>query len=397
MSDSQSPRNFVASHIAALPKSGIRDFFEIVSTMENVISLGIGEPDFATPWHIREAAIFGLENGHTSYTSNLGLLTLRKAICRMTAKAFGMAYNPENECIVTVGVSEALDLVLRAILEPGDEVIYHQPCYVSYAPNIAMAYAVGVPVTTYEKNDFALDPADLKKAITPKTKAIILNFPCNPTGANLTWEQKNEIAQIAIEHDLIVISDEIYAELTYEQRTPSIASIPGMKERTVFLHGFSKAYAMTGFRIGYACGPFQIIDAMMKIHQYSMLCAPITGQEAALEALENGEKEMLKMKEQYAQRRNLMVKRFNEMGLKCLNPRGAFYVFPNITSTGMNAMEFATKLLQEKKVAAVPGSAFSDDPDSANYIRCSYATGIEQIKAALDLIEEFVNELKTDA
>jgi len=394
MSDSQSPHNFVASHIAALPKSGIRDFFEIVSTMENVISLGIGEPDFATPWHIREAAIFGLENGHTSYTSNLGLLSLRKEICKMVNSDFGINYNPNSECIVTVGVSEALDLVLRAILEPGDEVIYHQPCYVSYAPNISMAYATGVPVTTYEKNEFALDPNDLRAAITDKTKAIILNFPCNPTGANLTWEQKEEIAQIAIENNLVVISDEIYAELTYEERTRSIASIPGMKERTVFLHGFSKAYAMTGFRIGYACGPFQIIDAMMKIHQYSMLCASITGQEAALEALQNGEKEMLKMKDQYEERRNLMVKRFNEMGLKCLKPRGAFYVFPNVSSTGMTAMEFATELLKRKKVAAVPGSAFSNDPDSANYIRCSYATGIDQIKQALDLIEEFVNEIK---
>ncbi len=394
MSDSKSPRKRIASHIAALPKSGIRDFFEVVSTMENVISLGIGEPDFATPWHIREAAIYGLEHGHTSYTSNLGLLNLRNEICKMVRKDFGISYNPNNECIITVGVSEALDLVLRAILEPGDEVIYHQPCYVSYAPNIAMAYAKGVPVTTYEKNEFALDPADLEKTITDKTKAIILNFPCNPTGANLSWDQKLEIAAIAIKHDLIVISDEIYAELTYEERTNSIASIPGMHERTVFLHGFSKAYAMTGFRIGYACGPGEIIDAMMKIHQYSMLCAPITGQEAALEALVNGEKEMLAMKDQYEQRRNLMVKRFNKMGLTCLKPRGAFYVFPNISSTGMNAVEFATRLLKEKKVAAVPGSAFSSDPDSANYIRCSYATGIDQIKQALDLIEEFVNELK---
>lgn len=394
MKDSKSPRKLIASHIDSLPKSGIRDFFEIVSTMENVISLGIGEPDFATPWHIREAAIYGLEHGHTSYTSNLGLLNLRKEICKMVSKDFGVSYNPDSQCIITVGVSEALDLALRALLEPGEEVIYHQPCYVSYAPNIAMAHAKAVPVTTYERNEFALDPTDLENAITDKTKVIILNFPCNPTGANLTWEQKNEIAQIAIKHDLVVISDEIYAELTYEERTDSIASIPGMKERTLFLHGFSKAYAMTGFRIGYACGPVEIIDAMMKIHQYSMLCAPITGQEAALEAVTNGEKEMLAMKDQYEQRRNLMVKRFNEMGLKCLNPRGAFYVFPNISSTGMTAMEFATKLLKEKNVAAVPGSAFSSDPDSANYIRCSYATGIEQIKKALDLIEEFVKELK---
>ncbi len=393
MKDSQSPRNRIAAHIDALPKSGIRDFFEIVSTMDDVISLGVGEPDFPTPWHIREAAIYGLEQGHTSYTSNLGLIELRNEISKMVEKDFGVHYSPEKECIITVGVSEALDLVLRALLEPGDEVIYHEPCYVSYSPGIAMAHAKGVAVTTHERNAFALDPKDLEAAITDKTKVLLLNFPCNPTGADLTFEQKEAIAAIAIKHDLLVITDEIYAELTYEERSKTIASIPGMKERTIFLHGFSKAYAMTGFRIGYACGPEDIIDAMMKIHQYSMLCAPIGGQEAALEALRNGEESMLEMKEQYEQRRNLMVTRFNAMGLPCLKPKGAFYVFPNISSTGLTAMEFSTKLLYEKKVAAVPGTAFSSDPSANDYIRCSYATSYKEIEIALDRFEELLESL----
>ncbi len=390
MSDSVSPRKRIADHISKIPKSGIRDFFDIVSTMDDVISMGVGEPDFATPWHIREAAIYGLEKGHTSYTANLGLIELRREISKMVSKDFGVEYNPDSECLIAVGVSEALDLVLRAILNPGDEVIYHQPCYVSYSPSIIMAHAKGVPVTTFAENEFALDPADLEAAITPKTKAILLNFPCNPTGADLTWEQKEEIAAIAIKHDLIVISDEIYAELTYTERTNSIASIPGMKDRTIFLHGFSKAYAMTGFRIGYACGPADLIDAMMKIHQYSMLCAPITGQEAALEALRNGEPEMLAMKEEYEQRRNLLVHGFNKMGLKCLNPKGAFYVYVDISSTGLTSMEFATQLLHSKKVAAVPGTAFSSHEDANNYIRCSYATSFKKLKIALKKIEEFI-------
>ena len=394
MKDCQLPRSKVAPHIAALPKSGIRDFFEIVSTMDDVISLGVGEPDFPTPWHIREAAIYGLERGHTSYTSNLGLIELRQEITAMISKDFGMDYKPETECIVTVGVSEALDLVMRALLEPGDEVIYHQPCYVSYSPSIAMAHAKAVPVPTYEKNEFALDSKDLEAAITDKTKAILLNFPCNPTGADLTFAQKEEIAKIAIKYDLVVITDEIYAELTYEKRSNTIASIEGMAERTVFLHGFSKAYAMTGFRIGYACGPADIIDAMMKIHQYSMLCAPIGGQEAAIEALQNGEEAMLEMKEEYEQRRNLMVRRLNKIGLPCHKPNGAFYVFPNISSTGLSAMDFSKKLLYEKKVAAVPGTAFSSDPDAENYIRCSYATGFDELEIALERIGELVEEIK---
>ena len=390
MSDSKFPRNHgrVAGHIAALPKSGIRDFFELVNAMDDVISLGIGEPDFMTPWHIREASIYALENGHTSYTSNLGLLSLREEICKYVNANYNIEYNPVSECIITVGVSEGLDLLLRAIINPGDEIIYHEPCYVSYAPGIQMAHGVPVVVPTYEKNDFALDPEDLRRAITPKTKAIMLNFPCNPTGATMPLEKLKKVAEIAIEHDLLVITDEIYSELTYEGTHISIASLPGMHERTIFLHGFSKAYAMTGYRIAYACGPFEIIDAMMKIHQYSMLCAPINGQEAALEAVKNGKSEMIRMKNQYKDRRNVITRRLNSMGLTCFKPVGAFYVFPNITSSGLNSTEFATKLLNEQKVAVVPGTAFGECGEG--FVRCAYAASIDNITEAMKRIEIFL-------
>jgi len=385
-------RPLVAPHIASLPKSGIRDFFDLVSTMKDVISLGIGEPDFVTPWNIRENALYSIERGHTHYTSNLGMLPLRKEICNYLSSDFGVHYNPANECIVTVGVSEALDLVIRAITSPGDEIVYHEPCYVSYNAEVKMAHGIPVAVETREENDFALDPDDLEKAITPKTRAILLNFPCNPTGATLTLEQTKHIAEIAVKHDLIVLADHIYSELTYDgPMTPSIATMPGMKERTVFLHGFSKAFAMTGFRIGYACGPAEIIDAMMKIHQYSMLCAPITAQEAALEALRSGRPDMEAMRFEYRDRRNVIVEGFNSMGLHCFKPAGAFYVFPNITSTGLSSMEFAKKLLMSKKVAVVPGSAFG--PCGEGFVRCSYATSMEGIKEALAKIAEFIKEL----
>ncbi len=296
MNDSKSPHSRVAKHIESLPKSGIRDFFELVMTMDDVISLGVGEPDFVTPWGIREATIYSLERGHTSYTSNLGLLSLRQEVCNYVEENYSVAYDPQYECIITVGVSEGLDLILRALLEPGDEVIYHEPCYVSYPACIGMAQAIPVPVTTTEDNGFGLDPSRLECKITDKTKVVLLNFPNNPTGANIGYDQKSEIAKIAVKHDLVVITDEIYSELSYENECQSIAAFPGMKERTVFLHGFSKAYAMTGYRIGYACGPADLIDAMMKIHQYSMLCASIMGQEAALEALKHGnsDREMIK-------------------------------------------------------------------------------------------------------
>lgn len=387
-----SPDSRVAKHIAALPKSGIRDFFELVNVMDDVISLGIGEPDFVTPWTVRESAIYSLESGHTSYTSNLGSLSLRKAICAYTASDFGVEYAPQNECIVTVGVSEALDLAIRAITEPGDEIIYHEPCYVSYSAEIRMAHGIPVAVETREENNFSLNPDDLERAITPKTKAVLLNFPCNPTGATLTDEQMKRIAEIAVKHDLIVLADQIYSELSYEGMQQSIAALPGMRERTIFLHGFSKAFAMTGFRIGFACGPKELIDAMMKIHQYMMLCAPITAQDAAEEALKSAKADMYAMKKEYCARRNVIVKRLNDMGLKCFMPKGAFYVFPNVTSTGLSSHDFALRLLNEKRVAVVPGEAFGKCGNG--FVRCSYATSMEQIREAMDRMEDFVKSLK---
>ncbi len=389
------PKLRVAKHIAELPKSGIRDFFELVSSMDNVISLGIGEPDFVTPWNIREAAIYSLEKGHTSYTSNLGLLSLRKEVCKYVASDYGVEYKPENECIITVGVSEALDLAIRALVNPGDEVIYHEPCYVSYASEIKMAFGVPVVVETSEKDEFAVDPEAIRKKITPKSKVLLLNFPCNPTGATLNKVQMEKIAKIAIENDLIVITDEIYSELTYEKRLHSIASLPGMKERTLFLHGFSKAFAMTGTRIGYACGPADLIDAMMKIHQYSMLCASTTAQEAAVEALRNGRNVMEEMRDKYCERRNIIVKGLNDLGLPCLKPRGAFYVFPRITQTGLTSKDFASKLLMEQKVAVVPGTAFGACGEG--YVRCSYASSTQNILKALEKIALFVKNIKAPA
>ncbi len=388
MTDSKSRPDRVAAHIAALPRSGIRDFFELVIAMDDVISLGVGEPDFNTPWGIREATIYSLERGRTNYTSNLGLLSLRKAVCEYVAKDFDVRYDPEKECIITVGVSEALDLILRAVLEAGDEVVYHEPCYVSYPACISMAQAVPVPIVTHKEGQFRLDPAELEKAVTPRTKAVLINFPNNPTGANIDFAQKQAIAEIAVRHDLLVITDEIYSELTYGERCKSIAAFPGMKDRTVFLHGFSKAYAMTGFRIGYACGPHDMIEAMMKIHQYSMLCASIMGQEAALEALRRGRNDMESMRREYRIRRNVIVKRFNDIGLSCHLPEGAFYAFPDVSSTGLSGTEFATRLLQQEKVAVVPGPAFSRHAD--NHVRCSYAVSLDDIETATSRISRFV-------
>ncbi|MBN1865438.1 MAG: aminotransferase class I/II-fold pyridoxal phosphate-dependent enzyme [Victivallales bacterium] len=384
------PEALIAGHISALPKSGIRDFFELVNQMDDVISLGIGEPDFPTPWHIRESAIYSLEKGHTSYTSNLGLMSLREEISRYLSKLYDLEYCPVSQCIVTVGVSEALDLLLRAIINPGDEIIYHEPCYVSYSPCVRMAHGIPVAIPTFQKNHFALDPEDLRKSVTRRTKAILLNFPCNPTGAKLNTEQLRRIAEIAIEKNLLVIADEIYSELTYEGSHVSIATVPGMYERTVFLHGFSKAYSMTGFRVGFACGPASIIDAMMKIHQYSMLCAPTIAQESAVEALRNGHSAMLDMKEEYCERRNVISKHLNEMGLSCFKPEGAFYIFPNISSTGMTSKDFATRLLSEQNVALVPGPAFGACGEG--YVRCSYATSIENIVEAMRRIKTFLRQ-----
>lgn len=382
----------IARNVSGIPRSGIRDFFELVQGREGVISLGVGEPDFVTPWHIREAAIYSLEKGQTTYTSNLGLLSLRKSISRYVNEFFDVSYDAAKEVLVTVGVSEAIDLALRALLNPGDEVIFHEPCYVSYSPSIVMAYGTSVSVETKKEDGFSLKPEALAAAITPRSRVLMLNFPTNPTGAVASNEDLAGIAKLCIEHDLIVLTDEIYSELRYDGvKHVSIASLPGMKERTVLMHGFSKAFAMTGFRLGYACAPQPIIEAMMKIHQYSMLCAPIMSQNAALEALENGTPAMLAMREAYHQRRDFLVKRLNQMGLSCHTPGGAFYVFPDIRSTGLSSKEFATRLLEAENVAAVPGSAFGASGEG--FLRCCYATGIDDLRIAMDKMERFVGTL----
>ncbi|CAN5379943.1 aminotransferase class I/II-fold pyridoxal phosphate-dependent enzyme [soil metagenome] len=383
----------IADTVRDIPRSGIRDFFEVVQTMGDVISLGIGEPDFATPWHIREAAIYSLEKGRTGYTSNLGLPRLRRSIADYVERKFAVRYDALSEVLVSVGVSEAIDIALRALLNPGDEVIYHQPCYVSYAPSIVLAGGVAKAIGTYAEDEFSLRPDVLEKAITPRTKVLMLNFPTNPTGGVMSREQLEKIAAICIKHNLVVMTDEIYSELTYEGAShTSIAALPGMKERTVLLHGVSKAYAMTGWRIGFACAPAELIEAMMKIHQYSILCASIMGQDAAIEALERGEESMVKMRREYELRRNYIVGAFNEMGLECFKPRGAFYVFPKISSTGLSAKDFSLRLLHEKKVAVVPGTAFG--PSGEGHVRCSYATALDQIKIAVSRIGEFCAELR---
>jgi aminotransferase len=393
MKDSKFPlSDKIAEHIQKIPRSGIREFFELVIGCDDVISLGVGEPDFVTPWTIRESAIYALDRGHTSYTSNQGLLSLRREICNYVNKSFGVNYVPETECLITVGVSEALDLAMRALVNPGDEVIYSEPCYVSYGAEIQMALGVPVIVENTAETEFSLDIEQLKAKITPKTKILMLNFPCNPTGATLSLEQLEEIAGIAVKHDLIVFTDEIYSELSYVKRPPTIASLPGMRERTIFLHGFSKAFAMTGFRIGYACGPEEIISAMNKIHQYTILCAPIMAQEAAEEALKNGAEPMEKMRREYQQRRNFMVAGLNKIGLNCINPKGAFYLFPSIKSTGLSSKDFAMKLLEEQKVAVVPGTAFGACGEG--YIRCCYATSYEELTEALKRIGIFVESLR---
>ncbi|MEM0967047.1 MAG: aminotransferase class I/II-fold pyridoxal phosphate-dependent enzyme [Verrucomicrobiota bacterium] len=379
---------FIADHVIDLPRSGIRDFFAIVAKMPQAISLGIGEPDFVTPWHIREAAIFALERGKTSYTDNKGLLRLRKEISKYLEQKFSISYSPEEEVLVAVGVSEAMDLALRAMVNPGDKVLFHQPCYVSYSPSIRLSHGVGIPIPTSADNQFGLDPEQLRKCWEPGCKILVLNFPTNPTGGTVDRETLEQVAAFAREKDLLVFSDEIYAELTYEGEHLSIASLPGMKERTIFLHGFSKAYAMTGFRIGYAAGPAALIEAMMKVHQYSMLCAPILSQEAACEALRNGQDSVEKMKDQYRDRRDFLVHRFNESGLPCHLPRGTFYAFADIRQTGMDEMTFAKKLLEEEEVAVVPGTAFGES--GKGYVRASFSTSFRRLREAADRIERFV-------
>ena len=378
----------IADHVRDIPRSGIRDFFEIVQTMDDVISLGIGEPDFATPWHIREAAIYALEKGRTGYTSNLGLPRLRRAIADYVRKKFGLKYEPLSEVLVSVGVSEAIDLALRALLNPGDEVLYHEPCYVSYAPSITLARGVARAIETKAEDGFSLRADSLEKAITPRTKVLMLNFPTNPTGATMTAAQWEPIAEICVRHDLVVMTDEIYSELTFESGSHStITTCPGMQERTVFLHGFSKSFAMTGWRIGYACAPASLIEAMMKIHQYAILCAPIMGQDAAIEALERGDESVASMRREYERRRNFITRALNEMGLECLKPKGSFYVFPKISSTGLTSREFSMRLLHEHKVAVVPGTAFG--PSGEGHVRCSFAANLDQIKTAMERMAAF--------
>ncbi|MBS0631452.1 MAG: aminotransferase class I/II-fold pyridoxal phosphate-dependent enzyme [Verrucomicrobia bacterium] len=387
---SDDPKRWVAGHVSTLPRSGIRDFFELVAKMkgQDVISLGVGEPDFVTPWHIREAAINALQQGKTYYTSNLGMLELRRAIQVYVDAHFGVNYRPEDEIIVTVGVSEALDLAVRAFCNPGDKVMFHQPCYVSYHPSVTLVHGVGIAVPTYAKDNFALTAEALRAAWQPGAKILMLNLPCNPTGGTCSREQLEKIAEFCREKDLLVLSDEIYSELTFDGAHTSIASLPGMRERTVFLHGFSKAFAMTGWRIGYACGPAALIDAMMKIHQYSMMCVSTIAQEAAIEALQHGWEEVLKMREQYHRRRDLVVRRFNEIGLKCHSPRGSFYAFPNVTASGLTEKEFAVGLLKDHKVAVVPGTAFGEN--GTGHVRACFATSYEQLIEACDRIERFV-------
>lgn len=392
MNGSKSVSEKVAAHIASLPKSGIRKFFDLVNSMDDVISLGVGEPDFTTPWTIRESGIYSIERGHTAYTSNLGMPSLRREICGYVKNNYHVEYDYSRECIVTIGVSEAVDIAFRAVLNPGDEVIYSEPCYVSYPAEVIMAHGVPVPVTTRVENGFALDPEDLLRAVTPRTRVLLLNYPCNPTGAVMSRSDLEKVAKIAIDHDLLVFTDEIYSELWYDGEKCSIASLPGMRERTIFLHGFSKAFAMTGWRVGYACGPAEIIDAMMKIHQYAIMCAPTVAQEAALEALKNGSAAMEEMRESYRERRDYFVGELNRIGLECLMPRGAFYAFPSVRSTGMSSEEFAAELLKAEKVAVVPGNAFGSGGEG--FVRCCYASGRDELTEAIVRMGRFLSTIK---
>lgn len=384
--------SYLAPRVREIQPSGIRRFFDLASGSKDIITLGVGEPDFITPWHVREACVYSLERGYTSYTSNAGTPELREAIAEYLYTSYQVKYDPKDEILVTVGGSEAIDLALRALIEPGDEILVPVPCYISYSPIAMIGGGVPVEIETYAKHDFKLQAEDLKAKITPKSKVLILNYPSNPTGGIMTYEDWLPIAKIVEENDLIVISDEIYAELTYGQKHVSFASIPGMKDRTILVNGFSKAFAMTGWRMGYACGHPDLIYAMLKIHQYTVMCAPVMGQVAALEALKNGLEEKDQMVESYNQRRRLIVQGLRDIGLACHEPQGAFYAFPSIESTGLSSDEFAQRLLLEAKVAAVPGNVFGAGGEG--FLRCSYATGVNQINEALHRIGEFVHKLK---
>lgn len=382
----------ISKNVIGLKKSGIRKFFDIVSEMKDVISLGVGEPDFDTPWHIREEGIYALEKGKTFYTSNAGLKELRYEISNYLKRTQNIIYNPDNEIIVTVGGSEAIDIGLRAMVNVGDEVIIPQPSYVSYEPCAVLAGATPVIIDLKEENEFRLTANELKNAITNKTRILILPFPNNPTGAIMEQKDLEEIARVCIENDIYVMSDEIYGELSYKEKHVSIASIAGMKERTILINGFSKAYAMTGWRLGYACGPKEIIEQMVKIHQYAIMCAPTTSQYSAVEALKKGDEDVKLMRESYNQRRRFLMNAFKEMGLKCFEPYGAFYVFPCIKEFGMTSEEFAMKFLEEEHVAVVPGTAFGDSGEG--FLRISYAYSIENLKKAMTRLKRFVEKLR---
>lgn len=377
-----------------LPPSGIRDFFDLVIGMQDVISLGVGEPDFPTPWHICDAAIAALREGMTSYTSNRGLLELRQAISRDLEQRYGVQYNPETQVVATVGVSAGLDLAMRAFVNPGDEVLVVEPCYVSYKPSIYLAGGTPVAVCTSEEHDFKLLPETLEAAITPRTRGLLIGYPNNPTGATMSRSELAGIAEVCRQRGIFVFSDEIYAHLTYEGEHTCFASLPGMADQCLVLNGFSKAYAMTGWRLGYACGPAEMIEAMNRIHAYVALCAPIGAQVGALEALQHGEREMQRMVEQYDQRRRLFVKGLNDLGLPCFIPRGAFYAFPRVGHLGLSSRDFSHRLLFEQKVAAVPGDAFGDC--GVGYLRCTYATSLDNLKIALERLAAFVEGLQAD-
>ncbi|MBR5657923.1 MAG: aminotransferase class I/II-fold pyridoxal phosphate-dependent enzyme [Lachnospiraceae bacterium] len=387
-------RNPLSDKVLDIKPSGIRKFFDIVSEMKDAISLGVGEPDFETPWHIREEGIYSLEKGRTVYTSNSGLLELRKEIVNYLNRKVHVNYDPRHEVLITVGGSEAIDLALRAMLNPGDEVLIPQPCYVSYLPCCQLADGVPVFINLKEENQFRLTAQELRDAITPKTKILVLPFPNNPTGAIMTREDLEAIAEVIIEKDLIVISDEIYSELTYLGEHVSIASLPGMRERTILINGFSKAYAMTGWRLGYAAGPQTILEQMTKIHQFAIMCAPTTSQYAAIEALKNGDEDVARMRDAYDQRRHFVLSRLHEMGLQCFEPYGAFYAFPSVARFGLTSDEFATRFLKEEKVAIVPGTAFGDCGEG--FLRLSYAYSIENLKEALGRLERFVQRLEQE-
>lgn len=383
-------RNPISKLVSELEPSGIRRFFDMASTMDNIISLGVGEPDFDTPWHIREEGIYALEKGRTFYTSNAGLLDLRREICAYLRRRFELNYSPD-EILVTVGGSEAIDIGLRTLLDPGDEVIIPEPCFVSYLPCVKMAGGVPVRIALEEKDCFKLTREKLLSAITDKTKVVVLPFPNNPTGAVMTGEELAAIADIIRENDLFVLSDEIYAELTYQGRHASIAGLPGMTERTIVINGFSKTYAMTGWRLGYAAGPEQVIKQMLKVHQYVIMCAPTTSQYAAIEALRAGDSDVARMRESYDERRKFLTSSLNKMGLPCFEPLGAFYVFPNISRFGMTSEEFALQLLKKERVAVVPGTAFGECGEG--FLRISYAYSIDDLKIALAKIKNFIDTL----